>query len=214
MPLSVSKARVRQLQVAALFRSHVFDRRNVVSCCGRLFGVDSSDRSAGKDSAQQPSAEADTPARAWRGRAGVRCQGPAAAISSRQSVTQEHGHGLGKQHLAAMRDIHDARGAVDFGVRRSRCRGARLCRRAGRIGRAAQIRIRLRLPRSRRWYASVASIASSGSANTAWMPSPVIFTRIPLWLEIVSRAILSCRASAGRICSGPPSTSGSCLRCR
>ena len=109
---------------------------NDVTCCGRLFGVASSERRAGKALAQRGMQDLED-------LLGARevAQTHASEIAQRdvrgQPVAHQHGHCLRDEHLPAVRGAHDACRPVDGPARRNRCRGARRHPRAARSGRAA-----------------------------------------------------------------------------
>ena len=129
---------------------------NDVSCCGRLFGVASSERSAGNCCAQLADAPPGSTARAaLRSRRRTAPSSRSAMSIGSRSRTSDR-DGLRDEDLPAVRDAHHARGAVDRGAVEVVVAPLVRRRRAGRSARAA------RCPRCRPASASASCSASVG----------------------------------------------------
>ena len=110
IPVSVSS---RVFLSAALICSCSRSRpMNVVTCCGRLFGTPSRDRSAGNDGRSPACCN-------WKTRSAPVRSAAARVARSRRAMPcgsrslHQFGDGLRRQHLAAVGGIHDARCAID-----------------------------------------------------------------------------------------------------
>ena len=149
---------------------------NEVTCCGRLFGVASSERSAGKSCRRSGCSDLVDALGARRDRAAAPRRDRAASRPSGSRSPRSPRPRLRQQDLAAVRGAHDARGAIDRAAEviavaalgRSRVQAAAHAQRDA-VGRR-------RIGERAAAAATSPRAASSGSSNAACTPSPVILT--------------------------------------